>query len=204
MEGVVTGKVELGNYLYFFESPLGGDSCLISAHGGYVKNNGDFSLSKIGAGLHVYFYGEHKKVLSDPGLDLLSKRPVTVNEHPRDGDKIMDYVLSKYQGRHSGANETYATIEKKLAYDAERKQLFDDQMEEVNRNPELKKIYDSLASCNVVTIRNRWNKSDISLEYVIKTVTKYKPAIKNFHCSFCRSLIGDANPETSAVQSRPG
>jgi hypothetical protein len=196
-------KQELGSYLYFFESSMGGANCLISAHGGYVKNNSDFKLSKIGKGLTVTFYGEHKKVLSDPGLDLLSKRPVTVNEHPRDGDQILDYVLSKYQGKHSGANETYDKIEKVLAYDTERRQLFEEQMDEVNKNPDLKKIYDSLASCNVVTIRNRWNKSDISLKYVLEAVVKYKPAIKHFHCSFCRSLIGDPNPETSAVVSRP-
>ena len=55
----------------------------------------------------------------------------------------------------------------------------------------------------MLTIRNRWNKSDVSLKEAIKAIVRYKPEVKKIHCSFCRSLVGDANPETSQVQSRP-
>jgi hypothetical protein len=192
----------LGSYIYFFKSAVGGDNCLISAHGGYVKNNASFKLSKINSNIKVIFYGEHKNVLSDPGLDLLAKRPKAVNTHPApDGDDVMDYVLSKYQGKHSKANETYDKIANKLAFDATRKQAYDENFDYVLSNPAIKAIYDSLASAHVVTIRNRWNKSDVSLKAVIETVVKHKPEIKNFHCSFCRSLVGDDNAATSVVQS---
>jgi hypothetical protein len=197
---------EIGKYLRFFASSVGGDKCLISAHGGYVKNNSSFKLSSIGQGTTVFFYGEHTKVLSDPGLDLLAKRPVIVQQHPApDGDDIMDYVLSKYQGKHSGAGETYSKITTKLAFDATRKASYEaeDTWEYVLRTPAIKRIYDSLATSHVVTIRNRWWKSDISLKYVIETVRALKPAVTEFHCSFCRSLVGDANPGVSNVQSMP-
>jgi hypothetical protein len=189
----------IGDYLYLFKSPEQTDKCLISAHGGYYKNQKTFKLSDIASNLRVVFYGDHNKVLQDPGLGILSRNPTIVDDHPTDGNDVLDYVLSKYQGRHSSANETYKTIGDKLKNDSAQIQSYRDQMDYVNSNPSIRKIYDSLASCHVVTIRNRWNKSDVSLKYVINAVHNYMSSITSFHCSFCRSLIGDPNPETSRV-----
>jgi len=58
---------------------------------------------------------------------------------------------------------------------------------------------------NVVTIRNRWNSSDVWLKDVVATVRKAYPGINRFHCSFCRSLVGDNNAPSHTAQLRnPG
>ena len=184
--------VSMGDYLYLFESKVGGDKCIISAHGAYLRDRDTFSLSALGSDIRLFFYGEHNKVLLDPGLDVLSTNQEVVNEYPRDGDAVNNYLLSKFAGRHSGGSETYEKIEEKLAYHAEQMQQYEDNMDYVLAYPEIRKIYESLASCHVVTVRNRWNKPAVSLKYVIETVRSHRPDIRNFHCLFCRSWVGDA------------
>ena len=194
------GAEEIGKYLYLFRSPKGSNECLISAHGGYKKTTSAFDLP---GEITLKFYGDHGNVLSDPGLELLTKKPVVVQEYPntKDGKKVPNYILSKYQGKHSKSGETYGSIAKQLAYDAERLEAFGSQMDYVNNNPSLKQIYDSLVAVHVVTIRNRFGHADQNLENVISAVKAYDSSIKIFHCSFCRSLIGDSNPATSVVQN---
>lgn len=52
---------------------------------------------------------------------------------------------------------------------------------------------------SVVTIRNRWSGGDVYLKDVIKAARKELPGMKRFHCSFCRSLIGDDNAGSSTI-----
>jgi hypothetical protein len=194
-EGAAT---PVGNYLYVFRTPLGSTECLISAHGGYKKSTKTFNLK---AGLTVNFYGEHHKVLKDPGLSLMQKKPQIVNSHPDPGgEAVLDYILSKYQGTHSSANETYDEIASKLAHDAVQMKEYRNYMDYVNKNPAIKAIFDALKAVHVITIRNRFMHANVNLSTVIEEVTKFDSSIKTFHCSFCRSLIGDAKPETSSVQ----
>ncbi|MEH3106338.1 MAG: hypothetical protein PGN09_03375 [Sphingomonas fennica] len=57
-------------------------------------------------------------------------------------------------------------------------------------------------SMSVVTIRNRWSLmgGDVYLHDVIKAVRKEFPGIKRFHCSFCRSLVGDDKAASNQVE----
>lgn len=188
-----TGATPLGSYLYMFSSPLNPQECLISAHGGYYKNNVSFTVPK---GVKICFYGEHNKVLSDPGIALMSLVPRVTETIVGDGRKqCLDYELSKYQGRHSGANESYDSIMDQVNRTARNhtldvKEVFAGKRE-VSRATKI--------PVHVITVRNRWNKSDVNLSYVIKEVLKAKPGIHTFHCSFCRSLVGDDNPGVSKV-----
>ena len=196
--------IEIGKHMYLFESPKGGSNCLISAHGGYKQNVSSFDVTKVAPGVELFFYGEHSKVLSDPGLEVLSKRPVVVNQHPNpDGALVCDYTLTKYQGSHSNETETYDSIARRLAFDADLGTRLELELDEIMKRPASKKSYESLAYCHVATVRNRWNRADVSLKYAVQEIVKRKPGIKQIHCSFCRSLFGDQNPGVSEVQSRP-
>jgi len=42
---------------------------------------------------------------------------------------------------------------------------------------------------HVVTIRNRWYSSGVSLSYLIKKVRAAYPDVTEFHCSHCRSKM---------------
>jgi hypothetical protein len=180
----------IGDHIYLFESPIGGDTCLISAHGGHKKNVESFDVSKIGDGnIKLFFYGPHGKSIT-AGADFLTHRYTVLNEYPRDG-LVENYLLSKYQGRHSKNAETYQTIESQIELDMQRKDQFESNIDDVNADPALKKLYDELTPCHIVTIRNRFkNSTEISLRDVVTAVHNFKPEIKNFHCSFCRTLIG--------------
>jgi hypothetical protein len=195
-EGAAT---PVGNYLYLFRSPLDTTECLISAHGGYKKSTKTFNLK---AGLTVKFYGVHNKVLGDPGLGVMEKNPKVVNSHPNpDGEAVLDYILSKYQGTHSSANETYDKIAATLASETHQMKIYLKNKDYVEKHPAIKAIYEALKAVHVITIRNRFMHANVNLSTVIEEITKFDSTIKTFHCSFCRSLIGDANPETSYVQS---
>lgn len=188
---VVPNAIPMGDHLYFFESEFGGNKCIITAHGAYLTNRDTFSLSSLGDDIRLFFYGEHNKVLLDPGLDILSSNQEVVNEYPRDGDMVNNYRLSKFTGRHSGGDETYERIEEMLALHAEQMQRFEDNKDYVLANPAIKRLYESQASCHIVTVRRRF-KFVVSLKYVIETVRSHRPDIQDFHCLFCRSWLGDA------------
>lgn len=184
---------EIGEHIRIFEHPHGGEVCIITAHGGYQKDNSLFSL---GDGLKVCFYNPHGTVLADPGLQAYNKQLKVVDEFPRDGRELPDYILTKYQGRHSKPSlfkppaETYGSIRGHIR---QEEQVWEDLSDPaiIAQDPRLQQVLDNMRSCHIVTIRNRFMAPDITLKSVIRQVLDFQDlTIREFHCMFCRSLIG--------------
>lgn len=187
---------EIGEHIRIFEHPHGGNVCIITAHGGYEKANTLFRLSSLGEGLRVCFYNPHGTVLADPGLQAYNRQLKVVEEFPRDGDELPDYILTKYQGRHSKPSlfkppaETYDSIRGHIR---QEEQVWEDLSDPavIAQDPRLQQVLDNMRSCHIVTIRNRFAEPDIKLQSVIRQVVGFQGlAIREFHCMFCRSLIG--------------
>ncbi|MEZ5666478.1 MAG: hypothetical protein R3F55_03405 [Alphaproteobacteria bacterium] len=195
------GAIEIGSHFYLFKSSTNKEDCLISAHGGYDRNVTMFEPK----GCTLFFYGEHGNVLSDPGLALMALKGLKVVEQIPDAKnkKALNYILSKYQGRHSKANETYEKIIGRIeSEDTQIAKLLDriaNAASEFQRsNAQTQLAY--YKSMNVLTIRNRWWRSDLSLESAVTAAKKALPSLTRFHCSFCRSFVEDDNPAVSHVQ----
>lgn len=199
------GAVAIGSKFYFFKSATNSTDCLISAHGGFYKSTSQF---KVPTGVTLIFYGVHGNVLSDPGVKLADYDATPV-ETIVAGKDCFNYALSKYQGSHGGSEgkpaETYESINKRIKYNNERlanhfKAATTSQNQKVV-NQNMQAIMKS-RTMSVLTIRNRWFMAggDAYLKDAIKEVREAFPGIVRFHCSFCRSLVGDDNPGTSKVQ----
>lgn len=199
------GAVAIGSKYYFFKSGTNSTDCLISAHGGFYKSTKRFEVP---SGVTLIFYGVHGNVLSDPGVKLADYDATPV-ETLTGGSECFNYALSKYQGRHGGTPdkpaETYERISNRMKYNNERLQNHFNVATTSSNQKIVKMNLDVILksrTMSVLTIRNRWFMSggDAYLKDAIKEVLKVFPGIKRFHCSFCRSLVGDENPGTSQVQ----
>ena len=201
-DSIPAGATPIGRKLYMFKAKSNSQDALISAHGGYYKGTKTF---KVPAGVEMLFYGIHGNVLSDPGVKLADTKARVV-ETLKGGDDCVDYELSKYQGRHGGKPgqpaETYDRIAKRIGYnDDSLAQLFTAATTSKNDkvvDTVMKQILNS-RSMSVITIRNRWNSKDVYLKDLVAMVLKEFPGIRRFHCSFCRSLVGNDNAQTSQV-----
>lgn len=202
-DSIPDGATPIGSKLYIFKSKSNSTDALISAHGGYYKGNRSFQVPH---GIELIFYGIHGNVLSDPGVKL-SDTKAKVVETISGGKQCTDYELSKYQGRHGGSPgkpaETYGRIANRINYvDDNLAQLFKIASTSTNEKvakSAMKNIQDS-RSMSLITIRNRWNSQNVYLKDLLPMVLKSYPGIKRFHCSFCRSLVGDDNAKTSKVE----
>lgn len=209
MSDTPQGAVPIGSKLYFFKSDTNSTDCLISAHGGYYKGNNTFEVAD---GVELLFYGIHGNLLQDPGIRLVDTpaKPVQVIPNRVDGRNCINYVLSKYQGRHGGKPgkpaETYDKISNRVR-DNDKNQFgrFDLMLKKQDNEKLVEKLMQQILAhraMSVVTIRNRWflPGGDVYLKEVIKEVRKAFPGIKRFHCSFCRGLVGDETAGTSVVE----
>lgn len=201
MSSIPQGAIEVGSHFYLFKSSTNAEDCLISAHGGYEKNVGMFTPE----GYKILFYGEHDKYLADPGLSLMSNRSLTVYEEipTPQAPTSLNYILSKYQGRHSDSGETYESIEQKITGEDMQIAKLRERIASAKDDKGRERAQDQLQyfkSMNVLTIRNRWWRSDLSLESAVEEAKKAMPSLIRFHYSFCRSLIGNDNAETSSVR----
>ena len=197
------GAIEVGSHFYLFKSKTNTTDCLISAHGGYERNVGSFEPKNCS----LLFYGEHEKYLSDPGLRLMYLSGLhVVEEIPnRETKSSINYILSKYQGRHNESGETYERIAGKIESEDQSIGNLLDRIAKAKDDKGRERAQDQLKmykSMNVLTIRNRWWRSDLSLESAVTAAKKALPSLTRFHCSFCRSLIGndDAGPRTSCTR----
>lgn len=203
MASVPRGARAIGSNLYLFSTTQSASECLISAHGGYDKENVTF---KVPAGVTIHFYAPHKHVLQDPGVKMMAQDLSSFAvETCKPGQDCVNYTLTKYQGRHNTAGETYDSIESTIR-DFERRFLeTQDKMAKMGDVDKLTKgqlaryqmLGGSLANLkalNVATIRNRWYHAGVTLKYVVAEVTKAAKGISVFHCSFCRSLNSDDHP----------
>lgn len=192
-----TGATALGSHFYLFKSKTNTTDCLISAHGGYSKTTSDFTVN----GCTLFFYVDHDSALADPGMALMYKRGKPV-ETITSTQKCRNYILSKYQGRHSKSGETYQTI-----YDAIQKDDeftleimgLKDKMDERSWAASMQQT----RSMSILTIRNRWFNTNQNLSDAIAAARREMSTLVNFHCSFCRSLIGGTSTKTGRVEYQP-
>lgn len=205
------GAEPLGSKLYFFKSATSSHDVLISAHGGYYKANKTFDVPGTGKDVEIIFYAPHGSTLSDPGM-MIMKGNFQDAGSVFSGNKCIDYELSKYQGRHGGQPgkpaETYDSIASTVE-DEDRRLVrqFEKMLAAAGKgNQQMAKgAIDQITAgrtMNVVTIRNRWHSSDVWLKDVVAMVRKAYPGIKRFHCSFCRSLVGDNNAPSHTAPLR--
>lgn len=179
----------------------GTTECVITAHGGQSIINSTFDVK----GCEIVFYCPHGYSLTDPGLDPLLEGSVVSVEALGSG-RCQDYVLSKFQGRHSEANETYrkignadTRIDEQIASVKERIDGLNVAVVRPTTNqkllPALLEILDAkmdqLAKLNrkldIISLRHRRLKPDMMLSEVIAALGAAKYGYTRFHCSFCRS-----------------
>jgi hypothetical protein len=159
------GATPLGQHLYLFKSSKNTTDCIISAHGGRVF---DLASFKVPQGVELKFFGPDTSVLLDPGIVTFDVGRAKANpvETIPGGKRCKDYLLTKFQGRHSKVGETYEVIK--------------DTVEFTDDNPS--------GSANVVTVRNRWDVVlGVPLSVVVFAVLKEMPTITCFYCAFCRA-----------------
>lgn len=146
--------------------------CWISGHGGsnsgdYLIDNGTFSVP---SGCSVQFFQPHGYCLIYRTNNLRTGKPIVDNQHNDTafgaGEACTNYILNKFEGRHNQAPED-AKAERGYTYEA------------------LQSICDE-GKVVVVTIRNRWYSSHVTLEETIKAIRKVAPNITKFNCLFCR------------------
>jgi hypothetical protein len=123
------------------------------------------------------------------------------------GKQCIDYELSKYQGRHAGTSgnpaETYGQISSHVQQvDKTITQKFDALI--TTKNAKFAEVLvrgiQNSQSMSLITIRNRWNSQNVYLKDLLSLVLRSYPGMKRFHCSFCRSLVGNDNAKSSQVE----
>lgn len=195
MAGRPQGATALGKHFYLFKSQTNQTDCLISAHGGYKKTTGTFKVK----GCSVKFYVAHGSALSDPGMELMYNKNANIVSTVEDNGECMNYILSKYQGRHNKNGETYEKIHKAINFE-------DNCINILNHGKDDFLPEDWEASMkltramSILTIRNRWFNTNQNLRDAIAAARLEMNTLVNFHCSFCRSLIGGLNVTTESVQ----
>ena len=198
--------IEVGKSVYVWtpggKKPAAGTrQCLISAHGLQAKSNTAFAIPDI----TLVFYGPHGYVLSDPGVGNVGRGMTKWNEKVAPGAGKQDYELTKYQGKHSKAGETYGVIQAPVSAASLQAPILaeKDKVPDFNwigdplkraqtRSDRLREIDDRIAGVrefdmDVVTIRNRdFYASMVTLFQLLALLKangfKYTAA----HCSFCR------------------
>ncbi|GIX10586.1 putative adhesin [Elioraea sp.] len=197
-----------GGYFYLFKSATNSTDCLISAHGGYIRENRTFTVP---AGIRIVFYGQHGAALNDPGIFEIAKklskaRPVEIVSG---GQKCLNYLLSKYQGAHAGASgkevvETYDQVARVVqTRDFQRTDKFKHLLA-ADPSAQSATLQELMADWggSILTVRNRWNVFlGMPLKDAVKAALKEMPSLRTFHCIFCRSyMLGEDPLAAQSVQ----
>ena len=199
-------RIAVGRYVYLFKSSTNTVDCVITAHGGFMFENRAF---KVPGGVTLNFFAEHGNTLTDPGMGTLMSSLGTAKpaEVLTAGKDCRNYLLSKYQGRHGSADETYESIMRNIE-DADKARLTTANMvksqAQGGNDKAVRKLLEGFVKkrgASVVTIRNRWDVlAGVPLADVIKDVRKVAPSISTFFCSFCRSDMFVESQPTNHVQ----
>ena len=150
----MANKIEIGRNLHIFSKSAGksANSLVITAHGGYKSK--DLVGIVVPAGVTLHFLVRENYGLKDPGLDgFLNNRHNYIGEDRSAGQSVRNYQLTKYQGKHGNDAETYMDIAKN-----------------VDAQPG-SGIYD------VLTVRNRWSSSMVTLKEVFDELLRYTQLI---------------------------
>ena len=158
--------------LYLIGDTSNKTECFIDAHGGnyssdYVLDSKSF---KVPTGVTVNFYQPAGYAFGAFKSELRSGPPKqhggTNDQIYNAGDDCPNYILTKFQGRHSG-NTPQEIQNQELDYSGFQAIASD-------------------ADIILVTVRNRWFHSGITLQSTIKEVQKKYRSITVFNCMFCR------------------
>ncbi len=138
------------------------------------------------------FYSEDTFCVLDPGFKNVYYNEAVPREILSEGDECFDYCLSKYQGRHSSAGETYSLIAQTIARSFAARETSAAQLKKATEqgNDRAKRSLARAVAANktpaVVTVRNRLFKADLPLTQVMGLVKEVSPDLTVFDCSCCR------------------
>jgi hypothetical protein len=182
-------RIECGRELYIFKSEVTGvTECLISAHGGDIGINGNFRVREAGHNVRIVFYTEHGESVIAPTSVL--REGFTPVETLSGNDVCHNYLLSKYQGRHSDNSETYESIQREVeSSDSGFQMASTPEGRAFITSSGLTAMYDTIRPGHIVTIRNRLPVTAPNLKTVIQQVRHLMPEVQTFHCSFCRASL---------------
>lgn len=191
-------QVPVGDKFYLFRHDTNrpvdpaSDHLLISAHGGFLNLGGPLGSKNfsVPAWARLHFYAPHGSTIANPGIYDIMKGEYQVLESAGPGDRITNYGLSKFQGRHGDPNETYTSIGQDVARNADQLSY----QEEIMTSGRAKGPGRNFAfNFDVLTIRNRRLRSDPTLKEALDTLDRHGFRYENIHCSFCRSpMLGDS------------
>jgi hypothetical protein len=190
----MASQTTLGSDIYLFLSSPGvfRDDLVISAHGGYdakklptfavpLMENGQGSQSDCG----LFFYVEHGSLQTDFGLGGFAGEERKWVQHLQPGASSYNYALSKYQGKHNKAGESYGTIMRDIDAAIEAQTKYASGMIKAP------KVYASKTRprlFDVATIRNRFNGGDVMLRALLTRVLNVND-YPRIHCYFCRGAM---------------
>jgi hypothetical protein len=148
------------------------DTAIISAHGETPFINGTFPPGNYS----LVFFCPHGHDLVDPGLVKFWERKVEWQVPIVTSPFCQDYVLTKYQGKHNKAGETYELI-----------QNLPDQV--WSQPPDIITVSPDTSGFSFLTFGD-----SIKLSALITMIFEKRYHYTSFHCSFCRGtgpLIGE-------------
>lgn len=156
--------------LYIIGDTAGKSDCYICSHGGnysadYVLDCSGFSVP---TGVSINFYQPAGYAFGMWTRLLRNQQPVDNNAqndlHYGAGDDCPNYILTKLAGRHQGIADYAANEENYQGW----------------------QTIAADADIVMVSPRNRWFHSGLTLKSTIKNVQSAYPAITTFNCLFCR------------------
>lgn len=196
----MANQISLGDRFYLFADDAFDsetDHLIISAHGGYSNLFGPLGSksTKVPDWTQLHFYAGHGNSIIDPGIYDLMKGNHQTKETSGPGSRVTNYTLSKYQGRHGNADETYDSLKNNVRRNIDRLDYIDEQAAlgtALDRNFGFR--------FHVLTVRNRRFKSDPRLSDALAALDRAGRRYENIHCSFCRSPIYGSSGSERAAQ----
>lgn len=184
-------QVAIGSdiYLHRPDRPFNAEEfhLLISAHGAAIGTRFD-----VPDWANLHFYGRHGAAVIDPGFREIIRGDYQVMESATGGVQCSNYLLSKYQGRHGNARETYESLQREVQSNT----LFLEQAHQAmalgdeRRGRPFRRVLNSHNfnfHFDVLTVRNRWNIIlGITLSSVLQQLEANGYRYEQIHCSFCR------------------
>lgn len=160
---------------------------IISAHGG-IRRSAEADLD-IDRRLTLKYYVDHGFVLPDPGYQPFAAPTPPVAKETVTGnlsEKSYNYELSKYQGRHNKAGETYSRIQNAATLGIQHNKTLDEMFPEgiLPTN-----VAGRQTLFDVVSVRNRWWSSGSDLKTILALILAHRKRGGIIHCSFCRSYM---------------
>jgi hypothetical protein len=191
--------------LYLFKPHDDTRTCIISAHGGRATRNA--STFRVPPDTILRFYAEDTFSVLDPGFSEFYTKEAVPREILSEGDECFDYCLTKYQGRHNSANETYSSIAQTISAAFKSREIGEAQLKSAiakNAPEKTKRALGAVVARNktpaVVTVRNRTFRAELTLSEVIAMVKTAAPEMTLFDCSFCRSVARGGSQAVALVE----